>query len=351
MVGAFSSSENMADNQPPKVVTLTNSKGMKIVLMDVGATWMNCIVPMKDDSSREVCLGVSSAADFLKQDCYFGATVGRYANRIENGKFAIDGSVYQVKTNQFGNCLHGGPDGFDKRRWKIDSSSSSSVTFQMTSPDGDQGFPGELQSVVTYTLGEDNGVRINFKAQSTKPTVVNMTNHAYFHLDGADSGHTIHNMKLQIDSDEMMPVSEQGLPSSSEPVKVDGTSFDFKKGKTIGEDMMKDFQKKTKGYDHGFVLKSTRDLLKPVATVHSIDNKLRMDVHTSSPALQFYGGNWLSGQPKRTGGVYDDYSGLALEIGFLADFPNHPEFHPEETCVVRPGKDFKQFVSYTFEAL
>ena len=173
------------DGQPAKLVTLTNQHGMEVTLMDIGATWLSCILPVKGNK-REVLLGVNSMENFNKQASYMGTTVGRYANRIAKGRFKIDGVNHKVDVNQAGNTLHGGPNGFDKRRWTTQEQTESSVTYELTSQDGDQGFPGTLKVSVRYQLTEDNRVSIDYFATTDKETVVNLTNHAYFNLLGAE---------------------------------------------------------------------------------------------------------------------------------------------------------------------
>lgn len=334
------------DGKPAKLVTLSNGQGMQVVLMDIGATWLGCQVPV-DGAPREVLLGVSTMADFEAQRCYMGATVGRYANRIADGRFELDGKTVQVATNQAGNCLHGGVEGFDKRRWEIVAQDALSVTFSLYSHDGDQGFPGTLSVDVTYTLSEDNGVTISYSALTDKPTPVNLTNHAYFNLQGAECGEDCLSHHLTLRADKFVPTREDGIPLG-DIAPVEGTSFDFRAGKTLAQDVLTDGQQQNaKGYDHSYLFDAARDVNKSVATVISPDGRVTMDVFTDKPAMQLYGGNWLAGTPNRSGGEYQDYAGLALETQFLPDTPNHPHW-PVPSCILAPGDTYHYFTRYQF---
>ncbi len=200
------------DGQPANVVELVNSAGMRITLMDIGADWLSCVVPLKDGEQREVMLGVNNMDDYRKMESFLGATIGRYANRINKGQFVIDGTQYQVATNQAGNCLHGGPDGFDKRRWVISEQTPNKVTFTIASADGDQGFPGNLTASITYQLSDDNSVLLTYTAQTDKTTPVNLTNHGYFNLQGATPQGDIRQHRLQINADAYLPTNEVSIP-------------------------------------------------------------------------------------------------------------------------------------------
>ncbi len=201
------------DGEPAKVVELKNNTGMSVSFMDIGATWLSCRLPLVNGELREeVLLGVGTMGSFMHQQCYMGVTVGRYANRIANGLFEVDGEAFQVSTNQAGNCLHGGEEGFDKRRWNIESQSEQQVTFSLLSEDGDQGFPGNLEVHVTYTLTDDNQVSIAYFAKTDKATPVNLTNHAYFNLLGAEADLDCRSHRLTIAADQYLPTNEVGIP-------------------------------------------------------------------------------------------------------------------------------------------
>lgn len=339
--------EDAYDGSPAELVTLHNLAGMSVTFMDIGATWLSCVVPLKEEN-REVMLGVSTMTDHQKLGSYIGATIGRYANRIESGRFEIDGQAYQLSTNQAGNTLHGGADGFDKRRWEIEAQGDDFVCFGLLSEDGDQGFPGELKATVTYRLTADNRVVISYYATTTKPTPVNFTNHAYFNLIAPESGICCKGHTLRIDADQYLPTTEVGIPLG-DPAPVEGTGFDFRQPKTIGQDLLKDEQQKqVKGYDHAYLLNPGHKDGACVAEVISPDNEITMKVFTDKPALQLYTGNWLGGEPNRSGGEYIDYAGFALETQFLPDSPNHPEWE-QPSCILQPGKEYRSETTYLFE--
>lgn len=337
------------DGQPAKVVTLVNSHGVNVAFMDIGATWLSCVLPVKG-GAREVLLGVSNMADFNQQPSYLGATVGRYANRIAAGKFTIEGQDYSVDVNQAGNCLHGGKEGFNKRRWEIVEQSSRAVLFCLQSPDGDQGFPGNVTVSVRYELSDDNQVSITYLANTDQPTVVNLTNHAYFNLLGAESEHDCLSHILSINSDEYLPTNDVGIPLQG-LAPVANTGFDFNSPKVIAQDLMCDEQQQAaQGYDHSFRLNKRCKQGECAATVHSSDGLVSMKVFTTKPALQLYTGNWLGGTPNRVGSQYKAYSGLALETQFLPDSPNHPEWD-QESCILHPDQDYAYTTCYQFDVL
>jgi len=332
------------DGEAAKVITLANSHGMSASFMDIGATWLSCKVAV-DDSQREVLLGVASLDAFYRQSAYMGCSVGRYANRIANGQYSQQGEVIQLKTNQAGNTLHGGPDGWSHRRWQVVAQSKQHVVFELFSPDGDQGFVGNVTASVCYTLTEQGSVDIEYRAQSDKRTPVCMTNHAYFNLQGADSGESCKTHRLRIDAEQFLPVNETGIPCG-ELASVAQTGFDFRALKQIGKDFGMDAQQQAaKGYDHAFLLTPQRRLDKACIAVHSPDDKVKLSVFTNQPAVQLYTGNWLAGNPSREGGEYDDYAGFALEAQVLPNSPNHPEW-PQPSCFIEPGQPYFHSTRY-----
>lgn len=342
------------DGSPAKLVTLTNGNGMRIVLMDIGATWLHCQLTLQSNQIREVLLGVNSMADFQRHTSYMGATIGRYANRINRGQFSIDGISYQVSTNQAGNCLHGGEQGFDKRRWQIEQQTDRSVTFSLISPDGCQGFPGQLSVWVSYELTADNEVIIGYRAITDKATPVNLTNHGYFNLMGEENNSadvslplTALEHKLTINAPQFLPTDAKGIPQANLKSVV-GTGFDFTDAKTISAHLLNDGdQIPAKGYDHSYFFAPLRDINEPVAQLVSPDDKVTMRLFTDKPAMQLYTGNWLAGTPNRTGGSYPDYAGIALEPQFLPDSPNHIDW-PQPCCILRPEQQYRYFIRYQF---
>ena len=330
-----------------RLLTLRNSTGMVVTVMDWGATLLSARVPMPDGSVRETLLGCASPELYVNQAAYLGASVGRYANRIAKSRFSLEGKEIVLLPSQGENQLHGGPEGFDKRRWQIVQQNDCEVLFALESADGDQGFPGNLSATALFRLTEDNRISIEYRATVDQPCPVNMTNHAYFNLDGEQTD--VRNHKLQILADDYLPVDEMGIPH--EGLKsVAGTSFDFRTAKPVAQDFLSDdHQRKVKGYDHAFLLQAQGDLTQPAAQVWSADEKLRMNVYTTAPALQFYSGNYLGGTPAREAGDYSDWQGLALESEFLPDSPNHAEW-PQPDCVLRPGQEYVSVTDYQFIA-
>ncbi|MEX3018825.1 galactose-1-epimerase [Kluyvera sp. STS39-E] len=342
------SSTLAADGQPYQLITLRNANHVVVTLMDWGATLLSARIPLQDGSVREALLGCASPEQYSKQAAFLGASIGRYANRIAHSRFTVDGTTFNVAPSQGEHQLHGGPEGFDKRRWAIASQTPNEVVFTLTSKDGDQGFPGTLLATATYRLTDDNRISIEYRATVDKACPVNLTNHVYFNLDGAQTD--VRNHTLQLMADTYLPVDSSGIPH--EGLKdVASTSFDFRQPKTIAQDFLSDSdQQKVKGYDHAFLLQAQGDASKVVANVWSQDKKLQMAVYTSAPAIQFYSGNFLDGTLSRTAEPYTAWQGLALESEFLPDSPNHPEW-PQPDCVLRPGEEYVSLTEYQFTAL
>lgn len=337
-----------ADGLPYRLITLRNAHGVVVTLMDWGATLLSARIPMIDGSVREALLGCASPEQYTEQAAFLGASVGRYANRIANSRFTLDGQTIEVTPSQGEHQLHGGPQGFDKRRWVIASQNPTEAVFTLTSPDGDQGFPGELQATATYRLTDDNRISIEYRAKVDKACPVNMTNHVYFNLDGEQSD--VRNHTLQLLADAYLPVDESGIPYDGLK-EVTHTSFDFRQPKTVAQDFLSDDdQKKVNGYDHAFLLQAQGDASKVAAYVWSEDKKLQMAVYTSAPAIQFYSGNFLDGTLSRSPQPYAAWQGLALESEFLPDSPNHPEW-PQPDCVLLPGEEYVSLTEYQFTAL
>lgn len=335
------------DGLPYRLSTLRNDAGMVVSLMDWGATLLSARVPMNDGTVRETLLGCASPDKWQQQTAFLGASIGRYANRIAKSTFTLDGETYTLTPSQGENQLHGGPEGFDKRRWHIERENETDVVYTLTSPDGDQGFPGEARVWAHYTLTPDNRLVIEYRATVDKPCPVNLTNHAYFNLDGAQGD--VRNHRLQLFADAYLPVDEMGIPTR-DLTRVSLTSFDFRQPKTISESFMSDRdQRLVKGYDHAFLLQANGDLTQPAAHLWSGDQKLLMTVYTTAPALQFYSGNFLEGTPAREQGYYAAWQGLALESEWLPDTPNHPEW-PQPDCVLRPGAEYRSVTVYHFVA-
>ncbi|WP_330985766.1 MULTISPECIES: galactose-1-epimerase [Enterobacterales] len=336
------------DGLPFRLLTLRNNAGMVVTLMDWGATLLSARIPLNDGSVREALLGCASPEHYTSQAAFLGASVGRYANRIADSRFQLAGETWQLAPSQGPNQLHGGPEGFDKRRWQVVNQNDTSVLFALESADGDQGFPGNLRATAQYQLTEDNRIAIEYRATVDKACPVNLTNHVYFNLDGGQSD--VRNHTLSIAADQYLPVDEMGIPRAGLK-DVAGTSFDFRTPKQITSEFLSDDdQRKVKGYDHAFLLNAKGELSQPVATVWSADNKLELKVFTTAPALQFYSGNFLDGTPSREPQPYATWQGLALESEFLPDSPNHPEW-PQPDCTLLPGEEYVSVTEYQFTSL
>ena len=332
------------DGKPFQLFRLTNENGMQVELMDWGATWLSCKVPVhhkfeqkergktaasaKEQGdfkkffrpTREVLLGCQPS-DYVKQKAYLGATIGRYANRIANGRFELNGKLYQLPTNQGAHQLHGGPRGFDQVRWRVEQATHNEVRFGYCSADGEQGFPGAVAIYVSYILLEQNTLEIRFDALASQDTPLNLTNHAYFNLQEAEQSHDVRGHFLQLNSEQFLPVDSQGIPNAP-LTSVAQTSFDFRRSKRLQQDFGKEQQQLTKGYDHCFLLNHNQ----PAAVLTSPNCDLQLQVFTSQPAIQIYTGNYLADTPTRNGQTYADFAGIALETQAFPDTPNHPEW-------------------------
>lgn len=336
------STELAPDGQAYKTVTLTNKQGMKISFCDWGATWLSCQVPTAG-GLREVLLGCHSLSAYQKQTGYLGATVGRYANRITNSTFKLDGISYQLTPNQKNHQLHGGPVGFDQQRWQIISLTNNQVEFELHSADGDQGFPGNLTVTAIYHLTDNNEVKIQFYAKTDKPTPVNLTNHAYFNLDGDGSGDA-RRQTLSVDADQYLPVDEDciaigGLAS----VTVD--DMDLRTPRQILDNFSHSAARnRVKGYDHAYLLNHHHEV---VAKLIAHDQKVTMEIMTNKPGIQVYTGNFLAGTPNRDGKTYQQYEGIALETAFLPNSPNQPNY-PQPSCILNPDEQYTYHTTYRF---
>ncbi|EEX38786.1 aldose 1-epimerase [Vibrio furnissii CIP 102972] len=341
--------EPFQDGNVATLVELTNRHGMRIVLMDIGATWLSCQLPLENEV-REVLLGVDTMAAFEAQGCFFGATVGRYANRIAKAQYQYQGQTVHVTASQGENCLHGGQPGWSHRRWTLTRHTENQAVFSIVSADGEQGFPGHVEASVTYELTDNNEVCISYHAVTDKATPVNLTNHGYFNLMGADSGASVLHHKLQINADDYLPTDETAIPLG-ELYSVTDTGFDFRRIKPVGQDLMLDEQQvPANGYDHSYWLNDACRHGACAATLISDDELVTLHVYTDKPALQLYSGNWLQGNPGRHGSVYQNYQGLALETQFLPDSPNHPEWQ-QASCMLLPEQEYAYSTVYQFQLM
>ncbi|WP_120180448.1 aldose epimerase family protein [Pelobium manganitolerans] len=330
-----------------KLYTLTNKNNMKAVFTNLGGRIISLMVPDSAGKLTDVVVGFGSADAYQQPtDGFYGATIGRFGNRIAKGKFTIDGKEYQANINDGVNSLHGGTNGFKTKVWDASQPNDHTLILSYLSKDGEEGYPGNLNVKVTYSLTDDNELKMDYEATTDKKTIVNLTNHAYFNLNGEGSG-TILDHTLQIYADEYTPVDSGLIPTGIE--KVAGTPFDFTKPTTIGERINADNQqlKYGKGYDHNYVLNGTKAMgMNHAATVTGDKSGIVMDVYTEEPGLQFYSGNFMNGSNTFKNGVKDDYrTAFCLETQHFPDSPNHKDFPSTE---LKPGDTYKTTSIYKF---
>ena len=332
------------DGKPVYQFVLKNRSGMIVTLMNFGAT-ITSIYLMDGKPNGDVVLGYPSLDGYqTKEDPYFGAVVGRYGNRMAKGRFTLEGREYKLAINNAPNSLHGGNKGFDKRVWDVKDSGADHVTFHYLSPDGEEGYPGNLNVTVTYTLNDKNELKIDYTATTDKPTVINITNHSYFNLAGEGSGDILKH-QIMIDADKFTPVDSTLIPTG-ELKSVAGTPFDFRKPHAIGERINdKDQQLEYgKGYDHNFVLNGSG--MRLAARVIEPTTGRVLEVSTDQPGVQFYTGNFLDGTIKgNSGKTYNFRGGFCLETQHFPDSPNHPNFPSTE---LKPGQTFHSTTIFAF---
>jgi aldose 1-epimerase len=337
------------DGRPIEAVTLSNSSGMRVRIMTLGATIQSLATPDRNGRSADVVLGFDTAQEYLSNHGYFGATVGRFANRIANARFSLDSHEYSLVPNDHGNSLHGGDHGFDKAVWKLDSARSGAraeAVFSYVSADGEQGYPGTLRVTASYLLDEHNVLAVEYRATTDKPTVVNISNHSYFNLLGA--GATAMNHRLEIPASRYTPVDERLIPTG-ELRSVAGTPFDFRVPTAIGlrvRDARDPQIRFGRGYDHNFALDGAPGTLRLAARLIDPDSGRVMAVYTDAPGVQFYSGNFLDGTVVGRGAtLYREGDGLALEPQLFPDAPNQPGF---ASARLDPGAIYRSRIEYRF---
>lgn len=344
--------EAVFNGDSTRLVTLTNASGMEVCITNFGGRIVSISVPDKDGVFQDVVLGFDSVQSYFpannKTD--FGAAIGRYANRINQGKFVLDGDTIQLPRNNFGHCLHGGTEmgtlGWQYRVYKVEEYNDSSLTISIDSPDGDNQFPGNVKAFVTYTLRGDNSLRIDYKATTDKPTIINMTNHSYFNLSG-DPELSVLDENVWINASNYTPVDSTFM-TTGEIAGVKDTPFDFTVEKLLGKDITSDFVqiKYGNGYDHNFVLDTDGDLSKPAARVSDPRSGIVLEVFTNEPGIQFYTGNFLDGTVKgKKAKIYNQRHGLCLETQKYPDTPNKPQW---PSCVLRPGEEYNSTCIFKF---
>ena len=329
------------------MIHLTNKGGASVMLTERGAGIVSIVVPDRNGVMGDVVLGYRDEESYLADGPCAGKIPGRFANRIDGGHFTLDGKEYQLVKNNPGYQLHGGPDGFSNRLWKASRISDTEVILTLDSPDGDQGYPGNMHVEATYTWSDDNSLTLSIKATTDAPTIINLTNHTYWNLDGEDSGSILDHV-LKLNASRWLATSEALIPTG-ELAPVEGTPMDFRTAKPIGRDIKADFPalKYGKGYDNCWVLDGAPGL-KLAAELSSAASGRRLEIWTDQPAAQVYTGNWLDGSPiSKSGRPYRDYDGVAIECQGFPDAPNHPDF---PSCVLRPGETYSRTIIFKLSA-
>ena len=340
------------DGTEALLYTLTNNNGVSMSVTNYGGIITELKVPDKNGSISDIVLGYDKVEDYVKETPYLGATIGRYGNRIAKGKFILNGTEYSLATNNDPNHLHGGVKGFDKVMWNLEpfqKENELGLLMKYISKDGEEGYPGNLDVTVTYTLNDNNELRIDYLATTDKPTICNLTNHSYFNLKDAGVS-TILDHELQIFADKYTPIDPTSIPLG-ELAPVEGTPFDFRETKTIGRDINLDNEqlKNGIGYDHNFVLNGNMGEMRLAAKVVEHTTGRVMEIFTEEPGVQFYSGNFLDGTLIGKNGVaYKHRNGFCLETQHYPDSPNQPDW---PTTILNPGETYKTSTIHKFSVI
>ena len=341
----------LADGRKVQRFTLSNASGASIAVLDLGAIIQSLKLPDRNGELGDITLGFDNPQQYLTDSPYFGAIVGRYANRIKEGKFSLDGQPYTLAINNGPNALHGGLVGFDKKLWAVEpfeGESHAGLKLSLTSPDGEEGYPGTLQVRVTYTFDDANKLTVDYLATTDKATVVNLSQHAYFNLNGHASG-TILDHELMLNARHFTPVDATLIPTG-EIAPVAGTPMDFTRPKKIGLQIDNDTEQLTfgLGYDHNWILapEGPSEQLELAASVYAADSGRTMSIYTDQPGIQFYAGNFLDGSfAGKEGRVYQHRNGFCLETQHFPDSPNQPHF---PSTVLKPGESYRTSTVFEF---
>ena len=326
--------------------TLRNKNNMEVCITNFGGRIVSVMVPDKDGQMRDVVLGFDSIQDYVSKPSDFGASIGRYANRINQGKFTLDGTEYQLPQNNYGHWLHGGPQGFQYRVFDAVQPNPQELELTYVAEDGEEGFPGNITCKVLMKLTDDNAIDIRYEAETDKPTIVNMTNHSYFNLDGDAARNEAH--LLTIDADYYTPVDSTFM-TTGEIAPVEGTPMDFRTPTPVGA-RINDYDfvqlKNGNGYDHNWVLNTKGDVTRKCATLESPLTGIVLDVYTNEPGIQVYAGNFLDGSLTGKKGItYNQRASVCLETQKYPDTPNKPEW---PSAVLRPGEKYMSQCIFKF---
>lgn len=345
--------DHLPDGRPVELVELGEAPGVVLRLLTLGATVHDLEVTGGDGVRRHVVLGHASVADHLASGDYLGGTIGRYANRVRGGHLVVDGATHQLGTHDRGHHLHGGPDGFDRRLWALVDHDARRARLRLVSPDGDQGFPGELVAEATFEVTGD-AVRLRLEATTDAPTVVNLTQHAYFNLEGRGSG-TIDDHLLGVHASSWTPVDDEGIPLGHH-APVDGTPFDLRRPRRLGAIVRDDHPqvRAARGLDHNFVLDAPPgpDGLRTACVLASPATRTRLEVRCDQPGLQVYTGNFLDGALPATGGaLHRQGDGIALEPQLFPDSPHRSDQPGWTDATLRPGETYAARHAWVFSPL
>jgi len=339
--------QKVINGKRTNLYTLKNKNNMEVCITNFGGRIVSILVPDKDGKMRDVVLGFDSIQNYISIPSDFGASIGRYANRINKGKFSIDGTEYQLPQNNFGHCLHGGPKGFQYQIYDAKKINNQELELTYLSKDGEQGFPGNLKCKVIMKLTDDNAIDIQYSAETDKATIVNMTNHSYFNLDG-DPSATNYDYLLTINADNYTPVDSTFM-TTGEILPVEGTEMDFRTPTTIGARINNyDFDQlqNGNGYDHNWVLNTKGDIKRISATLKSPKTGIVLDVYTNEPGIQVYTGNFLDGTfSGKKGIVYKKRTAVCLETQKFPDSPNKPKW---PSALLRPGEKYFSHCIFKF---
>ena len=325
---------------------LNNNNGMEVCVTNFGARIVSVLVPDRDGIMRDVVLGFDNIKDYQNVKSDFGASIGRYANRINQGNITIDGEIIQLPQNNYGHCLHGGPNGWQYKVYKPVEVTRNSISFSLFSPDGDENFPGNVNAKVSYTLTDDNAIRIEYSATTDAKTVINMTNHSYFNLSGNPSNPAIDHI-LYINASNFTPVDSTFM-TTGEIASVEGTPMDFTTHKAIGQDIENPYQqlRNGKGYDHNWVLDTKGNVNELAAKLSCPSTGIAVEVYTNEPGIQIYTGNFLKGNIVGKNGVaYPCRASVCLETQHFPDSPNKPQW---PSVLLEPGQKYYSECIYKF---
>jgi aldose 1-epimerase len=341
------------DGRAVERITLRHASGLEAAVLTYGATWHSLLAPDREGTQADILLGHDGVSGYERTRGFYGATIGRYANRIAKGRFALDGETFVIPANDGPNALHGGPDGFDRRIWQVGETGEGDqpfATLHLTSPDGDQGFPGTLQASVTYRLLDGETLEIAWQATTDRTTVVNLTNHAFFNLGGAARVESVLDHELMVSASLFTAIDETSIPLEGTGSGVAGTPFDLREGARIGDRVREAHEqlRRGRGIDHNFVLDGWHEGGDPVpaAVVFDPETGRTLELLTDQPGLQVYTGNFLDGTVAgKNGQIYRMGDALCLEPQRFPDTPNRPDF---PSARLEPGETYRHRSRYRF---